>query len=108
MKLADVLSAKELADPNWLKQLINEHIKRTRFWWRLYPGLLSHGFRRLAGLNWLKRIVCFPAAMAGWFLAMVSSFMAYTSLKNGATDYWPRAERGEFKDLELERATGDA
>jgi hypothetical protein len=33
--------------------------------------------------------------------------MAYTSLKKGATDYWPRAERGRLKEFELERATGD-
>ena len=50
----------------------------------------------------------FPAAMAGCFLAMVSSFMAYTSLKKGATDYWPRAERGGLKEFQLERAASDA
>ena len=34
--------------------------------------------------------------------------MAYTSLKKGATDYWPRAERGGLKELDLERAASDA
>lgn len=107
MKLADALSEKEKADPNWLKQLISEHIKRTKFCWRLYPDLLSYRFKRLAGLSWLKRIACFPTAAAGFFVALVTSFMAYTSLKNGATDYWPQAERGGLKDFELERAAGD-
>lgn len=107
MKLADALSEKEQADPNWLKLLIREHIQRTKYWWRLYPDLLSHRFKRLAGLNWLKRIACFPAAAAGFLVALVSSFMAYTSLKNGATDYWPRAERNGLKDFELDRAASD-
>lgn len=108
MKLADTLSEKEHSDPNWLKRLISEHLQRTRFWWRLYPGQLSHRFKRLAHLSWVKRIVCFPTALAGFFVALVSSFMAYTSLKKGATDYWPRAERGRLKEFELERAASDA
>jgi len=91
-----------------LKRLIAEHIQRTRFWWRLYPGLLSHRFKRLASLNWFKRIACFPAALAGFLVALASSFMAYGSLKKGATDYWPRAERAGMKDLELKRAASDA
>jgi hypothetical protein len=105
MKLADALQEKEQADPNWLKLLIREHIKRTKFWWRLYPDLLSHRFKRLSRLSRLKRIACFPAALAGFFVALISSFMAYTSLKRGATDYWPRAERGRLNDLNLEQAT---
>jgi glycosyltransferase involved in cell wall biosynthesis len=105
-KLAGALSDKEQADPDWLKRLINEHIRRTRFWWQLYPGLLSHRFKRLASLNWLKRIACLPAALAGFFLALASSFMAYTSLKKGTTDYWPRADRGN--QFQLKRAAGDA
>jgi hypothetical protein len=108
LKMAEALSEKEEADPNWLKRLISEHIRRTRFWWQLYPGLLSHRFKRLAPLNWFQRITCLPAAIAGFFLALASSFMAYTSLKKGATDYWPRAERGRLKEFELERAASDA
>ena len=108
MKLADALSEKEEADPNWLKRLISEHLRHTRFWWQLYPGLLSHRFKRLGSLNWFQRIACLPAALAGFFLALASSFMAYASLKKGATDYWPRAERGRLKEFELERAPSDA
>jgi glycosyltransferase involved in cell wall biosynthesis len=106
--LAGALSEKEQVDPDWLKRLISEHIRRTRFWWQLYPGLLSHRFKRLASLNWFKRIACLPAALAGFLLALASSSMAYNSLKKGATDYWPRAERGGLKELDLKRAAGDA
>lgn len=108
VKMAEALTEKEETDPNWLKRLISEHIRRTRFWWQLYPGLLSHRFKRLTPLGWFQRIACLPAALAGFFLALASSFMAYTSLKKGTTDYWPQAERGRLKELELERATSDA
>ena len=105
MKLAAALSAKEQLDPNWLKQLISEHIKRTKYCWRLYPDLLSHRFKRLAGLSWVKRVACFPAALAGSLVALVASFMAYASLKSGATNYWPKAERGRLNEMSLQRAT---
>ena len=108
LQLADTISHKEKADPDWLKRLISEHIRRTRFWWRLYPGLLSHRFQRLKSLGGFKRIACLPAALAGFFLALVTSFLAYRSLKKGATDYWPRAERAGLKDFELKRAGSDA
>jgi hypothetical protein len=107
MKLANALSEQEQADPNWLKQLIKEHLKRTKFWWQLYPDLLSYGFKRLNGLSWVKRIACFPAAAAGFFVALVSSFLAYSSLKSGVTDYWPRAERTGLKDFDLNRVATD-
>ncbi len=108
LKLADALTEKERVDPDWLKRLIAEHIRRTRFCWRLYPGLLSHRFKRLASLNGVKRIACFPAALAGFLVALASSFLAYTTLKKGATDYWPRAERRRLKEFELKRAPSDA
>jgi glycosyltransferase involved in cell wall biosynthesis len=107
MKLAEALGEQEQADPNWLKELIAEHMRRTRFCWRLYPGLLSHRFKRLAALTWFKRIACFPAAAAGFCVALVSSYMAWSSLKKGATNYWPRAERGRLKEFELKQAAGD-
>ena len=60
MRLAGALSEKERAIPIWLKRLISEHIRRTRFWWQLYPGLLSHRFKRLASLNWFNASPVFP------------------------------------------------
>lgn len=108
LKLGETLSQKEQADPNWLKRLIAAHLRQTRFWWQLYPGLLSHRFKHLASVSGFKRIACLPTAIAGFFIALISSFMAHTSLKKGATDYWPRAERGRLKDLELKQAGGDA
>lgn len=100
-KLAETLRETERGNPNWLKQLIAQHMRRTKFFWQLYPGLVSHRFKRLTGLGFAKRIACIPAALAGAAIALVSSFLAYESLKKGATNYWPRIERTGFKELEL-------
>src|SRR5439155_6031526 len=75
------LRQNEKADPMWLKRRIAEHLERTRFFWRLYPGLLSHRFKRLARLSPAKRVFCFPAAAVGFLGALVSSFAAHRFLK---------------------------
>jgi hypothetical protein len=91
--MADTLRSKDAADPNWLKRLISEHLERTPFCWRLYPGLLSLRFKRLAKLRPIKRLACFPAALAASAATLLASFAAYRFLKQGSTDYWPRAKR---------------
>jgi len=103
-RLADTLRVKEQNDPDWLKRLVAEHVRRTKYFWRLYPGLLSHRFRRLANLNLLRKAACLPSALAGFVAAVVSSFMASRLLKSGATNYWPRADRAGFKQLSHEEA----
>ena len=91
--LAEFLRGKDRDDPTWLKRLISEHLERTRFWWRLYPGLLSQRFKHLGKLKPLKRVLCFPAALGSAGLAFFTSFAAWKSLKAGSTDYWPKAQR---------------
>jgi glycosyltransferase involved in cell wall biosynthesis len=102
-KLAETLRVKEQTDPAWLKQLIAEHIARTRFFWRLYPGMLTHRFQRLASLSAMKKLICFPAALAGFCVTLVSGMMAHATLKSGCTNYWPTVDRSKFKQFELER-----
>lgn len=92
-RLADTLREKDKAEPTWLKQLIGDHVRRTRFFWRLYPNLLSHRFRRLTKVNLWRKIACFPATAAGAAVSLVSCFMAYEFLKAGYTQYWPKAKR---------------
>ncbi len=102
MHLADTLRAKDQNDPEWLKRLVAGHIKQTRRFWRLYPGLLSHRFKRLARLNLFKKIACLPVAVAGSVAALISSRLAFEFLKAGSTHYWPQAERAGFKQIELD------
>jgi glycosyl transferase family 2 len=91
--LAETLRAKDVTDPDWLKRLISEHLRRTRWFWRLYPGLLTCRFRRLRQLSLLKRILSFPAVSVAASASLLASALAYRSLKSGSIDYWPKAER---------------
>jgi hypothetical protein len=91
--LAQFLRTKDAADPFWLKRLITEHLSATRFFWCLYPGLLSNRFTHLRRLGLAQRLCCWPAALAGSSAALIASFMAYRSLTRGAMDYWPKASR---------------
>jgi hypothetical protein len=102
MRLADTLRDQDQRDPDWLKRLVAGHIKQTRRFWQLYPGLLSHRFKRLASMNLFKKIACLPAAVAGSGAALISSLLAFKFLKAGSTNYWPRAERAGFKQIELD------
>jgi glycosyltransferase involved in cell wall biosynthesis len=98
--LAETLRQKDKLDPPWLKRLIQEHLQRTRFPWRLFPNLLRHRFERWARMRGLRRITCLPAAMAGAAAGLIASFMAYRSLKQGGTHYWPQAKRAGLKQLQ--------
>jgi len=97
LSLAETLQETERADPSWLKRLIGAHLRCTKFFWRLYPGLLSQRFKCLLKLSAIERVLCFPAAVAGLLVSLVPCRMAYEALKRGTTDYWPRAERSGFR-----------
>jgi len=90
LKLAETLRNKEEVDRFWIKRLIAGHLQRTRFFWKLYPGLLSLRWKRLKSLSAWKRVVCFPAAASSVLVGFVASFMAWKALKKGGTEYWPK------------------
>jgi glycosyltransferase involved in cell wall biosynthesis len=92
-RLAEILQRRDMEDPWWLKRLVAAHLRRSRFFWRLYPGLLRHRFDRLLKVTGWKRVACAPVAVVGFALALVSGFLAWRALKRGATDYWPRENR---------------
>jgi hypothetical protein len=92
-KMADTLRRAESEDPNWLRDLIGRHLRETRFFWRLFPGLLTWRFRRLAALGWIRGALCLPAAIAGWAISLFASCAARRELERGNTNYWPRADR---------------
>lgn len=100
-KLADTLRRKERENPDWLKRLIHEHLRRKRYFWRLYPGAISQRFQRMKKLRWLDRISALPAVLAGTAISLAATFAAFRFLKSGSTSYWPRAERNPLEPIEL-------
>lgn len=90
-RLGEWIRERDREDPMWLKRLIWDHLQRTRWWWRLYPGMIDSPFRRLRKLGGVKRLKCLPAAIARCVLALVSGFLAFRSLRMGCMDYWPHS-----------------
>ena len=91
--LGEKLREMDRTDPTWLKRLMDEHLQRKQHWWELYPGLAGTGFARMKRFNLGRRLACFPAAVAGSSLSMISGRLAFAALKAGCTDYWPEANR---------------
>jgi Glycosyl transferase family 2 len=87
--LGATLKDLERRDPLWLKRRIGDHLRGTRRFWRLFPGILGFRFQRLTRLTGVKKVVYAPAALVGFSVTLVSCAMAYRFLKQGYTNYWP-------------------
>jgi len=87
--LGETLRAREQSGPDWLKKRIAAHLRKARFFWRLFPDLLTFRFRRLAKLHGGKRLFHLPAALAGFLVTMWAAWLAWRFLKQGSTQYWP-------------------
>ena len=92
-RAAATLRQKEARDPDWLKRMIADHISRTKRFWRLYPELATHRFRRFAALSPAKRLTGFLVATLSLPVTLMASALAYQFLKSGSTQYWPPARR---------------
>ena len=99
LNLADTLQEKESADPHWLKRLIADHLRKNRFFWRLYPNLLSSRFARLRPLRGLRKLMCFAIAVAGSAITLLAAWLAWRFLKQGYTDYWPDTRSPGLKEF---------
>jgi glycosyltransferase involved in cell wall biosynthesis len=91
--LAATLRQLDASDPGWLKKLINAHVAHTRYFWRLFPGILGFRWRRLGQMRGWRRITHFPAAAAGFFVALIACWQAARFLRAGAYNYWPKTGR---------------
>ena len=92
-QLAATLRRLDAGDPGWLRKLIDAHVARTRHFWRLFPGLLSFRWRRLAQMHGRHRLTHLPAAIAGFVVTLVACWQAARFLRRGAYNYWPKVAR---------------
>jgi glycosyltransferase involved in cell wall biosynthesis len=100
LNLAEALREREAADPNWLKLLIAEHMRRTRHSWQLFPNLLSSRFKRLKGLRGTQRITHLPVALAGIAVSLLASYRAHRALRAGYVNYWPDTQSPNLKNFQ--------
>jgi hypothetical protein len=92
--LAATLRRLEETNPDWLKGLIEAHLERERFFWRLFPGILAFRWRRLGRMRGTGKVTHFPAAAAGFALTLLACWKASRFLRGGISTYWPKAARG--------------
>ena len=97
-QLATTLMRLEARDPDWLKKLIDVHVARTRYFWRLFPGILAFRWRRLAQMRGVHRLTHLPAAIAGFAVTLIACFQAARFLRRGVSNYWPKAARQTVPD----------
>jgi hypothetical protein len=99
--LAATLRNKEEACPDWVARLVAAHLRRARFFWRLFPDALTFRFKRWARLQGLKRLTCFPATVAGFALTMITCALAWRHFKRGHMHFWPKAARENIRGLTI-------
>jgi glycosyltransferase involved in cell wall biosynthesis len=99
--LAATLKQMEEADPDWLKKAIHDHLRQTRFFWRLFPNALTFRFARWWKIPGWKRIAKFPAALAGFAVTMIACARARRHFLNGHMHYWPKASRENIQRIEI-------
>jgi hypothetical protein len=93
INLADTLRRHETRDPDWLKKLVAAHLRQNRFFWQLFPHILTFRFKRLAAQPGLRKITHLPAAVAGFAVTLVACARASRALRSGMVQYWPKANR---------------
>lgn len=91
--LANTLKRHEARDPDWLKKLISAHLRAQKYFWRLFPGLVTFRFKRLMKMKGARKIRYLPAACAGFVVTMIACYRANKTLRSGATQYWPKPTR---------------
>lgn len=92
-RLAETIKTTERRDPDWFRKLNERHIGATRFFWQLFPGILTFRFKRLGKLPGLKKITHAPAALVGFVVTLISCWRAFRYLKSDTSPYWPKPAR---------------
>ncbi len=92
-RLADTIKTTERQDPEWFRKLNEKHIQGVRFFWELFPGILTFRFKRLGKLPGFQKITHAPAALVGFGVTMIACWRAFHYLKSGTSPYWPKPTR---------------
>lgn len=85
----EIVRQQNALDPNWLMKCVQSH---TRRWWSLYPGALTHRFKRLLNVPIWRRLALFPLALAGFLFDLPVFLAAHHRLRQAKTtqDLWKK------------------
>jgi glycosyltransferase involved in cell wall biosynthesis len=103
--LADTLRDNEQANPDWLAGLVAVHLRRIRFFWRIFPGAVTFRFKRWWWLPATKRVTHLPATLLGFALTMAACAQANRHFRRGNMHYWPKACRENIENLSTAKAS---
>jgi len=97
--LAETLKQKDRFNPGWVTLLVESHVRRERFFWRLFPGILTFRFERLWKMRGIKRLTHFPATLVGLVVTLIACAQAQQHFRSGKMHFWPKAGRGNVLEL---------
>lgn len=97
LNLGETLRAKDADDPPWLKRLIAAHLQQTRWFWRLFPNLVSNRVAEWKRITGVRKLVYLPATLARLAFTLVAAWLARRFLVSGSTDYWPDTRSPRLK-----------
>jgi len=101
--LAVTFRENEEANRDWITGLVAEHLRRVRFFWRIFPDAVSFRFKRWRSLRGVKRLTHFPATLVGFSMTMVACAQANRHFRDGNMHYWPKASRNRIQNLTADR-----
>jgi hypothetical protein len=91
--LAQTLRQHEQRDPDWLKKLLADHLRRRRHFWQIFPGILTFRFKRLMKQPGVRKLTHAPAALAAFAVTLLACARASRAMRAGMMHYWPKASR---------------
>jgi glycosyltransferase involved in cell wall biosynthesis len=89
-RLGEIIRQLDENDPDWLRHLIDDHVREARHFWRLFPDVCSFRVKRWARLPRGQKLRHLPATLLGSAVTTVAAWMAYRSLRRGSLGYWPQ------------------
>jgi hypothetical protein len=92
-RLADTLRQLEQRDPDWLRKAVGRHLADHPHFWQLFPGAVTHRLRRWWAVRGLRKLTHVPATLAGLVVSTIACYRAHRVLRDGVTQYWPKATR---------------
>lgn len=101
--LAETFRHKEEANPDWVARLVTEHLRRIRFFWRLFPDAASFRFKRWWRMRGVKRLTHLPAMLVGFAMTMIACAQAHRHFKRGKMHFWPKAARENIRNLSADK-----
>ena len=76
-----------------VRKAVARHLQEHPHFWQIFPGALTHRIRRWWAIQGLRKLTHLPATFAGVGVTTIACWRAHRVLREGVTQYWPKATR---------------